>query len=436
MKKTLICIILTFATLFGMLIPTAAASSAITPEGAADRVIESRLAELETSFVGSYFTSTGNPCYSYYDSNSHHCGTCFTKNVINASWCKRKIANLSFGNDFTLSKLPHTFYGSNHNYYPNGYSCHSYSVIMFGLLFCDLATEGSIKAYDVGTYRLNRENMESYAQIGDYLRLDDRHSAIYLGCTNEGIVVLDSNSAAVGNNLVKKRTIPYTWYSYATMTRPTDRLKVHNCSSFHTDPSGQPGRCRECGKAFEYTTTSTYSGYYSRAWNSNKALQIKYLPYSDSLTMAYTGRDITVLGSATNSYGNTWIYVEFVSGNMCKTGWVYGNDFLNAYIKTSNLASVSTANNASTPAITSISIVKKANANAAHLYWSSNDAASHFSVEYQDRTGIFRKDGDYRSKTSRSYISSGLGSRDVVFRVTPFNKDGIAGLPAYVTYYK
>jgi len=160
------------------LLPTAAI--AVTQS-----TVESRLAELRT-LAGKYFTTTGEPCTSSYQSG-HGCKLCSVVNVI--------ASGSTFRTESGLNKWPSSFsmtHGRYNNAFTrvsNGQSCVGFANFAGWYLFAD-SSSSKVNYSRLIDCRYNE--VYKYAKPGDIIA-SKGHSMVYISGTASKIRVLDCN---------------------------------------------------------------------------------------------------------------------------------------------------------------------------------------------------------------------------------------------------
>jgi len=352
--------------------------------------------------------------------SNHGCNNC-SDDIIETRWFSNDLKRLSWIESFDfLSKCPNTYYGTNYNYYPSGFSCHGYASILFTLLFND-ASDERIDAYEVGTYFFNYSDLEGTIKPADFIRLDDSHSALVVKLTKNGVEVLDNNSTYTANDncMSDRRVIPFNSYYKVTITRATNRSDIHKCSY------NSIGIC-DCGKTFPLTPNinSSLVGNWSRKLFYSRVI-VRSSPYSASSSIANTPKSISVIHTVKNAWGNEWIYVNFTESGKCKSGYIYAPELTKTYNKKSSGASstcvptTEPSAQASTPYIYGVETTP-VSGDRVKISWKASSPDMTFFVEYKNTLGAFVKDYDYTNNRKNSYVSSGI-ARVIEFRVRGTN---------------
>ena len=176
----------------------------------ADKNIKAKIDTLSNLLDGEYFTANGKSC------GNSCCDQCYNANVIQSNWFRNMFGGVS------VTQFPESYgYGSDANgYFCNAYSCVGFAHFAEWYIF-KTSNKSKVSVKNIGTYSFNSSNINKYAKIGDILRLDNRHSVIYISSNANGILVLDCNY--VKKSMVAEHQISYSEYSKATISRATNR---------------------------------------------------------------------------------------------------------------------------------------------------------------------------------------------------------------------
>ncbi len=187
-------------------------------EDTCDYLIGDKIEQLYSLLKGKYFNVEQNKqCGT--KSRGHSCPNCFTDNIIKEDWFKNMFGEVETTQQFANQ------YGNKNNYTRNGYSCLGFANFAEWYIFKE-SNEDIVSTFKVGTYNYNCSNVESYAKVGDLIRFDDTHSAIFISGDSTGMYVLDSNYMGSYNCLVEKHNISYNSYSTFTISRATNRNEI------------------------------------------------------------------------------------------------------------------------------------------------------------------------------------------------------------------
>ena len=192
--------------------------------------VQDRVTKLSKNYCNTYFTNV-NGVYGKADPNSkeyhrnpnNNCKYCLTANVIKTSKIKSE-----YKNGVSISYLPEhwTHNGGQWNKLTStsgagdsccGFACYAgYYIFGNGVNTNVTGTHKYYWKYDYSNIkRFNDDNLK----VGDILRFDNGHSAIYYGKADKnGFYVIDSNWGSTVCK-VTKHYIPYSSYSQVSTTR-------------------------------------------------------------------------------------------------------------------------------------------------------------------------------------------------------------------------
>lgn len=197
--------------------------------------VQDRVTKLYKNYNKTSFTNIGG-VYGKKDPHNHSyhskfdCDYCSVLNVI-----KTKKVKKEYPGGITASHMPYHYSGGYS--YSYGSSCCGFASFAGFYIFgngknCDCVNR------KIGTFPFNKANkskINSSAGIGDIIRFDDNHSAVYLATTDKGVFVLDCNWFANQNSVVRVHTVPWSSYSEITFSRGTNRytstLSVQNLNA-------------------------------------------------------------------------------------------------------------------------------------------------------------------------------------------------------------
>lgn len=177
-------------------------------------IIRSRIDQLNSVLGNTYFTTTRAACGTY--ESNHSCDKCYNVNVIASNWF-RNIFGTVYADNFPRTYTP------NGAGYPRGWSCYGFAAFAEWYIFAG-SNSDTVTTSNQGTYAFNYSNMSTHAQIGDLIRLNNSHSAIFISADpTRGIYVLDCNYnwSSNGQCYVTQHYISYSQYSTVTISRST-----------------------------------------------------------------------------------------------------------------------------------------------------------------------------------------------------------------------
>lgn len=255
-----------------------------------DAAIQNRIDALYSLVGGKYFNVGQNTdCGS--KSGGHSCNNCFTDNIVTATWFKNLFGSRStsqFANE----------YGKDVSYSRAGWSCLGFANFAEWYIFKSSDT-ATVSTSNIGTYNFNYNNVSTYAKIGDIIRLDNSHSVIFISASSSGMYVLDSNYSGSYNCLVSKHNIPYSSYSYFTISRATNRESVApTYADLGTNFFGVIFNTA-CGKAVSYqdgyVKLNTEIGHANQVWYFVRQSDGSY-----AITSAINGKALEMYNGITN----------------------------------------------------------------------------------------------------------------------------------------
>jgi len=203
MKKNILSIALVISLMIGWLPAIDAPANAA--ESISDSTIESRINELDNILNGKYFTvsHTAEGCGK--KSSRHGCSNCEIEKIMEAQWFKDTFGNV------TKSQLPILTTGQQ--------SCMGFVNFAEWYIFRAENNDKVTRYYSSSQMNFNYKNVSENVHMGDYLRLDKRHSVIFISCDASGITVLDSNYNGSYNCMVAKHTISYAKVNKFTVSK-------------------------------------------------------------------------------------------------------------------------------------------------------------------------------------------------------------------------
>jgi len=248
MKKTkkFATLLLALVMVYSLLPTTAMAANNYVPayDDHIQDYILARINVLHSKLDGKYFTTTGSTC------GNSSCDMC---NEINVVADKNGILNnLLDGFVPEASAIEKGI--ANHNYgegnpYRKGWSCVAFANFAAWYIFADEPSD-TVKCNctcpDGKPVSFTKEGLQSAnIKVGDVLRFSNHpekgnieyegrwgHSAIFVGFTDDGIMVLDSNFRWDGDsrNCVRKHPMEYGYYNYVCVSvqRTMTRRQIRN----------------------------------------------------------------------------------------------------------------------------------------------------------------------------------------------------------------
>jgi len=274
-----------------------------------DAAIQNRIDALYSLVGGKYFNVGQNTACGA-KSRGHSCDNCLTSNIVGTTWFKNLFGSRStsqFANEF----------GNGIEYSRNGWSCLGFANFAEWYIFKSSDTS-TVSTSNIGTYNFNYSNVSTYAKIGDIIRLDNSHSVIFISASSSGIYVLDSNYSGSYNCLVAKHNIPYSSYSYFTISRATNRNSIAPATKppapLYVSASKKVYNTKE-SIAFSWPTVSGATDYYIYMWKDGTQIYSTYMASNTAFTSAPTSAgNYTLLVRAGNSagYSDTSARYDFV----------------------------------------------------------------------------------------------------------------------------
>ena len=198
--------LLCMALLFGLLpiMQTYAGAAAVVSENE----IQNRIDALCNLLDGKYFTTGQSAC----TDASHKtaiCKTCYNAYVFSSPWFKEQFGTVS------TSQLPGIGVTSNAS------SCAGFVNFAEWYIF-KTNTSDTVSADLVKKVAFTKDNMTTYAKIGDAIRWKNSHSFIFIRANASTVTVLDCNWAWNGSQ-VQKHEISYDSGTTADIYRATNR---------------------------------------------------------------------------------------------------------------------------------------------------------------------------------------------------------------------
>ncbi len=179
---------------------------------AEDSVIQSKIDALFALVGGNYFNVNRDGACGV-GNYGHACDNCKNSNIVEAQWFKDMFGNIS-ANQFADE------YGEDVDYTRIGWSCLGFANFAEWYIFKDSDSD-TVSTANMGSYNYNLENINNCAKIGDILRFDNSHSAIFIRADENGAYVLDSNYNIFnkGNCFVDEHYISFSSYKRFTVSR-------------------------------------------------------------------------------------------------------------------------------------------------------------------------------------------------------------------------
>ena len=198
---------------------------AATPDAVTQPQVAQRLDLLLSQLNGKYFTVTQQPSTSSGDSDQ-----CGMVKVLATDWLKNATNGMIPKSLYTADTFTHYFNGGT---WVRGSSCCGFANYAQWYVFAQDSAD-IVKTKEVAFVSFNKANMLKYAQPGDVIRLgettkssESTHSAVIYSIGENGVTVVDCNSASPTCN-ISKYTISYTssyttkHYKYVGITRATN----------------------------------------------------------------------------------------------------------------------------------------------------------------------------------------------------------------------
>ncbi|MEE1502673.1 MAG: hypothetical protein UGF89_00280 [Acutalibacteraceae bacterium] len=169
-----------------------------------------RIKKLNKLLGGKYFTVNQESCGS---ETSHGCSNCGMLDVVDTKWFQKTVGFSPVDRDY----YPHHYFAGHK--YTWGMSCCGFAGYAGWYIYAQKETD-NVVFNSKGTYFFNEKNADKYLKPGDIIRLDSRHSAVYISHNEEGVEVLDCNWRTDGTNCeVRKHIIEYSNYSLMGVSR-------------------------------------------------------------------------------------------------------------------------------------------------------------------------------------------------------------------------
>ena len=258
---------------------------------------------------GGFFTVNKQTCGIRTDKSHVSCSNCKLLNVVNSSWFISE-----FGSSVTCKKFAMNPDGS-------AYTCVSFA--SFAGWFVNRGDDSdsvSTASRDSGSFSYNFLN--SHAKPGDYLRMGDKHSAIFISCNEQGVYVLDSNWAGKGEPAceVTKHTIPYSRYTSVTICHLQSKQGGHTQQTAPAAPTNFKAVYVDNARAkLSWSASSGATSYEVQYWSVGSNAWKTDTSYSSGTSYTSTGlknySSWTFRVRAVNSAGKS----DWVSCNYEKT---------------------------------------------------------------------------------------------------------------------
>lgn len=272
--------------------------------------VQDRVSKLILNYNNTYFTNV-NGVYGQKDPNSntyhrnYYCKYCDVTNVIKTSKVKSE-----YPSGVTSGNMPahYDYYGGS---YSLGDSCCGFGSFAGFYIFGNGKNKNvsNSRKYRCSFTQSNYKSIKANLKIGDIVRFDRSHSAVYLGIDSSGMKVIDSNYWYYSNGTVKGvcyvriHNVPFSAYSKIAASRGTNATSV---------PSRTP------------VVSTNYSGI-KVAWNSVPGADGYYVYRATSSTGSYTKIKTTSSTSFIDTSvasGKTYYY-KIKSYNKCRGGYYY-----------------------------------------------------------------------------------------------------------------
>lgn len=272
MKKKCFSIMIAFC--FAMTTMVLAATDTYAATSINTFQVQDRVTKLSKNYNNTYFTNV-NGVYGKKDPNSkayhrsYDCKYCLAANVVKTSKVKGE-----YKNGVTISYLPEHWSKSGGSWVKysatksKGDSCCGFACYAGYYIFgngVNTNVSGNRKYYWKYDYsnisRFNNDNLK----VGDILRFDNSHSAIYYGKADKnGFYVIDCNW---GSEVCKvtKHYIPYSSYKYVSTTRGNNatlaRMGALTAKKKSTSVQVSWSAVKGADKYLVYRSTKANSGY-------------------------------------------------------------------------------------------------------------------------------------------------------------------------------
>ena len=210
MKKKLLLFFIALACVFGI-------GTASTYADSVDNAISQRIDELY-SLIGNTYWNDNHDTSCGSKSSGHWCSHCNTTNIVQAQWFKNLFGSVS---EYQFANS----YASGHNNGRQGWSCAGFARFAEWYIFKS-SNDDTITTDLIGPYDFTYNNIVAYAKIGDILRFDDKHSAIYISADSSGVYVMDGNWTGSYNCLITQHTISYSYASVFRISRAQNRDSI------------------------------------------------------------------------------------------------------------------------------------------------------------------------------------------------------------------
>lgn len=272
--------------------------------------VQDRVSKLISNYNNTYFTNV-NGVYGQKDPNSntyhrnYYCKYCDVTNVIKTSKVKSE-----YPSGVTSGNMPahYDYYGGS---YSLGDSCCGFGSFAGFYIFGNGQNKNvsNSRKYRCSYTQSNYKNIRANLKIGDIVRFDRSHSAVYLGIDSSGMKVIDSNywyyssGTVKGVCYVRIHNVPFSAYSKIAASRGTNVTSV---------PSRTP------------VVSTNYSGI-KVAWNSVSGADGYCVYRATSSTGSYTKIKTTSSTSFIDTSvasGKTYYY-KIKSYNKCRGGYYY-----------------------------------------------------------------------------------------------------------------
>lgn len=171
-----------------------------------------------------YFTKNQKSCTnSFVYGHGQDCNNCLNSNVVKEKWFKDIFGYVNAGN-FPSHTITRT--GERNHL---GYSCFGFACFAQWYLYADNYSE-NIKGREVKSVKFNKDNMLSYVQPGDVVRVNG-HSVVVYSVEADGLCVVDCNwntsqtGEKLKNCVVQKHCLEYSNSRYAGQMAYINRVE-------------------------------------------------------------------------------------------------------------------------------------------------------------------------------------------------------------------
>ena len=185
------------------------------PAVVSQKKVLKRIEELNDALGGKYFTINRESCGA---ESNHGCSNCGMLDVVDTKWFQKAVGFSPVNRDY----YPHHYFMGHK--YTWGMSCCGFAGYAGWYIYAQKETD-NVVFNNKGTKLFNEDNVAEFVEPGDILRLDGRHSAVYISHNSEGVIVLDCNWRTDGTNCeVRKHIIEYDNYRLMGISRALNHV--------------------------------------------------------------------------------------------------------------------------------------------------------------------------------------------------------------------